>query len=113
MNTKFERNYWVLKTKSADAIGLLTTINPIGDVATFEFSLHCPQHTGSMDEFMGLNGTSIDFAEFETHRDAFKTLEELEVVGTWLTVSGTTRSTLVRKTKNGRTTTTDSTPDPS
>ena len=108
MNSYLERHYWVVKTKTNDAIGLVTMVCPMADANSCLFSLLHSQHMHTHGEFMDLVGESLDFSEFETHRDAFKTLEELDVVDKWLTSSGTAYNILVRKKEDGNTDTSTS-----
>jgi len=54
-----------------------------------EFSLFRPERSGTDQLFVDLVFTAIDFAEFETHRDAFQTHVELDVVKEW-TANGIT-----------------------
>jgi len=84
MNTKIVRNYYVLRTGSSDAIGLLSLIVPLNETGMFEFSLHQPDCKDKPNEFLDLTYTEMDFAEYQTHRDAFETYDELEVVQTWV-----------------------------
>jgi hypothetical protein len=84
MNTKIDRNYYVLKTSSGDAIGLLSLMVPSNETSMFEFSLHNPECKDKPNEFMDLMHTDMDFAEYQTHRDAFETYDELEIVQTWI-----------------------------
>ena len=84
MNSELTREYYFLRTaSSSEAIGVVTMIRPTGDATTLHFSLHRPQDMHKGDEFMDLTYTSADYAEFETHRDAFKTLPEMEIVETY------------------------------
>ena len=98
MNTKFERKYFALRTNSNDAIGLVSLMVPISDASMFEFSLHHPACEDGPNEFMDLTFTDMDFAEYETHRDAFETLDELEIVQIWTpTLTGTPVTVLVKQ----------------
>ncbi len=83
MNTKIDRKYFVLRTNSSDAIGLLSLIAPANETGMFEFSLQQPKYKDQPNEFLDLMFTEMDFPEYETHRDAFETYEELEVVQIW------------------------------
>jgi hypothetical protein len=100
MNTYLNREYFVLKTGSGDAIGLATMIVPSISTPTYNFSLHRPERKNTDGEFMDLMFTSIDFAEFETHRDAFETYKEVDVVETWTEASNTITHVLVKKSED-------------
>ncbi len=97
MNSNLKRDYFILKTNSGDAIGLVTLISPKNATPIYEFSLHRPDHKDTDGEFLDLMYTSIDFAEFETHRDAFQTHSEVEVVEVWNDSTPSTTSVLVQK----------------
>ncbi len=96
MNNNFKRDYFILKTNSGDAIGLVSLIVPINTSTVYEFSLHRPEHKDTEGEFVDLMSTSVDYPEYETHRDVFETHSEVEVIKTWFT-SGNNTSVLVKK----------------
>ena len=75
----FERQYYILKTPSGDAIGV---VRPVvnSSVGTPMFALQIPKYEDTSDEFMDLNPIASNLPEIETHRDAFETMEELEIV---------------------------------
>lgn len=73
----------MLKTNSGDAIGLLSLVIPSNETGMFEFSLQQPEHKDKPNEFLDLTYTEMDLAEYQTHRDAFETFDELEVVQMW------------------------------
>ena len=101
MNSKLNRMYYVLRTNSSDAIGLLSMMVPINESSMFEFSLHRPECKDKPSEFMDLVYTEMDFAEYQTHRDAFETYEELEIVQTWVpTGTSVPITVLVKKKEN-------------
>ena len=99
MNSRFTREYFVLKTMGGDAIGLLTLIRPMDDACTYEFSLHRPEYRNTDNEFMDLSYTRMDYPEYETHRDVFETHVDLEVVHETFSSTNMTNtlSVLVRK----------------
>jgi len=98
MNSKLERKYFVIRTNSNDAIGLLSLLVPINDASTFEFSLHNPTCKDKPNECLDLMFTDMDFAEYETHRDAFETYDELVVVQIWTpALTGMPTTVLVKK----------------
>ncbi len=97
MNNHFRRDYFILKTNSGDAIGLASFIVPKNLTTVYEFSLHRPKHKDTEGEFLDLMHTSIDFAEFETHRDAFETHREVEVVEVWNDSTPSVTSVMVKK----------------
>ena len=97
MNNNFKRNYFILRTNSGDAIGLLSLIVPKTSTTMYSFSLHRPDHKDTEGEFLDLMDTTIDFAEFETHRDAFQTHSELEVIEVWNDSTPSTTCVLVQK----------------
>jgi len=68
---------------SGDAIGLVSLVEAMVQTTVMEFSLSQPEREGTDHEFIDLEFTAIDIAEFETHRDAFQTHVELDVVGRW------------------------------
>ncbi len=75
---------------SGDAIGLVSLVEAMAQTTVIDFSLSQPEREGTDHEFIDLISTAIDIAEFETHRDAFRTHVELDVVGTWPAPVGTT-----------------------
>jgi hypothetical protein len=83
MNNKLDRKYFVLRTNSSDAIGLLSLVVPSNEMGMFEFSLHQLKYKDQPNEFLDLMYTEMNFPEYETHRDAFETYDELEVVQIW------------------------------
>ncbi len=97
MNSNFSREYFVLKTESGDAIGLLSIILPSISATSYNFSLHRPERINTDGEFLNLMFTTIDFAEFETHRDGFETFKEVELVRTWTESSNNITYVLVKK----------------
>lgn len=97
MNSYLNREYFVLKTSSDDAIGLLSLILPTVGPSTFNFSLHRVGHDHKNDEFMDLSHKSIDYAEYETHLAAFETLKELEMVQSWSDSTNTILYVMVRQ----------------
>ena len=101
MNSKFNMMYYVLRTNSNDAIGLLSLMVPNNETSMFEFSLHNPECRDQPNEFLDLMYTEMDFPEYQTHRDAFETYDELEVVQTWVpTGTAIPITVLVKKKEN-------------
>lgn len=101
MNSKLNRMYYVLRTNSSDAIGLLSMLVPINETSMFEFSLHQPEYKDKPNECLDLMFTEMDFAEYQTHRDAFETYDELEIVQTWVpTGTSVPITVLVKKKEN-------------
>ena len=97
MNSHLTREYFVIRTVGNDAIGLLSMLVPNNASPVYNFSLHRPEHKNTIEECMDLNYTSIDFAEFETHLEAFETLKELDVVETWVDSTNTIKNVLLKK----------------
>lgn len=100
MNSRLERKYYVLKTFSGDAIGLLPLMVPMNESSMIDFSLHQLKYIDTPNEFMDLTFTEMDFAEYETHRDAFQTYDELEVVQTWVPTGTAVPITVLVKKKD-------------
>ena len=90
----------MLKTFSGDAIGLLSLVVPVNESSGIDFSLHRPKYKDTPNEFLDLMFTEMDFAEFETHRDAFQTYEELELVQMWVPTGTAVPATVTVKKKD-------------
>ena len=94
----FQRRYWILKlASSGEAIGVVSLMCSSGEAGAFDFSLHRPQHQHSDSEFLDLTPFEINLPEFETHRDVFETVEEVEIIKEWMNTTGMSVSVLVRK----------------
>jgi hypothetical protein len=92
------RRYWILKTAiGGDAIGVVSLLCSSNEAGTFNFSLHRPQHKYSDSEFLDLTSVEIDQPEFETHKDVFETVDEVEIIKEWTNSTGMSMSVLVRK----------------
>jgi hypothetical protein len=90
-----------LKTPtSGDAIGVVSLMCANDETGSFEFSLHRPQYQHSDSEFMDLVATGIAQPEFETHKDVFETVEEVEIIKEWTNTTSMNVSVLVRKATN-------------
>ena len=95
------RRYWILKTvTSGDAIGVVSLVCASNETGSFEFSLHRPQYQYSDSEFLDLAATEIEQPEFETHKDVFETIEEVEIIKEWTGTSSMSVAVLVRKATN-------------
>lgn len=79
MNSRFQREYFIIRTMSGDPIGLVSLVRPMSDASSYEFALQRPEHRDTDKEFLDLTFTSVDFPEYESHRDVFETHTELEV----------------------------------
>ncbi len=91
-------DYYVLKTTSAnDAIALVRRLCPTGDSFTCNFTLWYPEHVGTDREFLPLVATILLFEEYTTHRDAFETLKEVDIVKDVYDNSSLVHEVLVRK----------------
>ena len=99
MNSCLNREYFVLKTMNGDAIGLVSLIRPMTDASSYTFALQRPEYKDTLNEFMDLTFTKMDYPEYETHRDVFKTHGEIEVVNTFYSSSDMTNTlyVIVRK----------------
>ena len=75
----FERKYYILRTESGESVGV---VRPVinSQLSSLTFCLHLPQFEDTEDEFLDLEWVLSNRPEVETHRDAFKSLPELEVV---------------------------------
>ncbi len=91
------RDYYVLKTSTGDAVALVQRLCPTGDSSTVNFTLWYPEHEGTGQEFLELVGYSISFEEYITHRDAFKTFKEVDIVKDEYESTSMVREILVRK----------------
>lgn len=91
------RDYYVLKTNNGDAVALVQRLCPTGDSAAITFTLWYPEHEGTGREFLALVGYLISFEEYTTHRDAFKTFEEVDIVKDEYDSTSLVREILVRK----------------
>ena len=90
------REYYVLKTTSGDAVALVQRLCT-GESAAVNFTLWYPEHAGTDREFHALTGYTISFTEYTTHRDAFETLQEVEIVRDEYDNTTLLRELLVRK----------------
>jgi hypothetical protein len=88
VNSRLQRTYYVLKTNGDTAVGLVSLVEHMVQTTVMEFSLSQPEREGTDHEFVDLTFTPLDLAEFETHRDAFQTHVELDVVGKWPSGNG-------------------------
>jgi hypothetical protein len=91
------REYYILKTGSGDAIALAQRLCPMGDSATLCFTLWYSEYEGTDREFLGVTAYTLSFEEYTTHRDAFKTLEEVDIVRDQYDSTTLTRELLVAK----------------
>lgn len=106
----WERRYYIIKTMSSqEALGFLSLAFPTSEGSAVSFTLHRPEKAHTDDEFVDLSFTTIDKAEWETHIDAFKTHEPLDVEHVcWPTAIGTSVEVLLtRRVNNGITEDTD------
>jgi hypothetical protein len=91
------REYYVLKTTSGDAVALAQRLCTSGENAVVNFTLWYPEYAGTDREFHALTGYTISFTEYTTHRDAFETLQEVEIVRDEYDTTALLRELLVRK----------------
>ncbi len=98
----WERRYYLIKTMgSQEALGFLSLAMPSTESSVVNFSLHRPEKAHTDDEFVDLSFTTIDKAEWETHIDAFKTHEPLDVEHIcWPTAMGTSVEVLLTRRVN-------------
>jgi predicted metal-dependent HD superfamily phosphohydrolase len=90
------REYYVLKTTSGDAVALVQRLCS-GENITVNFTLWYPEYEGTDREFHSLVGYTLSLSEYTTHRDAFKTLQEVEIVRDAYDHTSLMREVLVRK----------------
>ena len=74
------REHFSLKTSSGVALALVTWVRPVSESSGFTFTLWQPYEKETPREFLSLDATSMEPEEYFTHRDAFETLPEAEVV---------------------------------
>lgn len=91
-------DYYAIKTTSTgDAIGLVRRLCPTGDSFTCDFTLWYPEYADTDREFLPLIASVLTFEEYTTHRDAFETLKEVDIVKDKYNNSTLLHEVLVRK----------------
>ena len=74
------REYFCLKTAVGEAIALVTWMRPVADFCGYNFTLWFPEHKETPREFVPVTAYSMTPEEYLSHRDAFETFEEVEIV---------------------------------
>jgi hypothetical protein len=93
----WEREYYILKTTSGDGVALVQRLCPSDENVSINFTLWYPEHEGTDREFHALTGYTVSFTEYITHRDAFETFQEVEIVRDEYVTTTLVRELLVRK----------------